>query len=264
MCGDIRERKGPIAMGTTVRDVMTTAVVAVDQDTPYREIVTALREGHVRAVPVLDGASRVIGVVSEGDLLFRETEPDLPDGLIRLAWTLHEESKGAGRTAATLMTSPAVTISPNAPVADAARLMQSHCVTRLPVVEVGGGLVGIVSRGDVLSVSGRPDRQIHDVVVMVLSEDFGLGPEAFEVTVQGRVVTIAGQVGDRAVADRLLRAVRHVHGVVAVRDRLSYPAAAKMPAAGGDAADPDGHRLRGPLRPARKRTQLSLAGTRLG
>lgn len=212
-------------MGTTVRDVMTARVVWVPESAGYKDIVTLLRRHRISAVPVLDRAGRVTGVVSEADLLMKQTAPALPEGAVRLAWRLTERSKASAAAAAELMTSPAVTVAADTEVGSAARLMQNHRVKRLPVVDADGRLAGIVSRTDVLSVYERPDEQIRDEITTgVIARRFRLDPLRFEVTVKSGIVTISGQAENHAVALTLLGAVRHTEGVVAVRDRLSYPA----------------------------------------
>ena len=211
-------------MKSTVRDVMTTDVVAVPPSADYKQIITVLRQRRVSAVPVVDTANRVVGVVSEADLLYKEAAHAPPKGTIRLAWLLREPSKAAATTAAGLMTKPAVTIAAGATVADAARLMQASHVKRLPVVDEDGRLAGIVSRADVLSVFERPDAELRDAVVKAATaRESGPDREKLGVTVQSGIVTITGQFGDRAAALSLLAAVRHLEGVVGVRDRLSYP-----------------------------------------
>ncbi len=212
-------------MATTVQDVMTSRVVSVPESAGYKDIVTLLCRNRVSAVPVLDPAGRVTGVVSEADLLVKQAAPALPVGAVRLAWRLKERSKASAVTAAELMTSPAVTVAADADVAKAARLMQDRGVKRLPVVDAEGRLAGIVSRVDVLSVYERPDGQIHDeITTSVIAGRFMLDPLDFEVTVKSGIVTITGQAESRAVALNLLGAIRNVEAVVAVRDRLSYPA----------------------------------------
>lgn len=211
---------------TAVRDVMTPSVVAVREEADFKEMVHAMRSHLVSAFPVLDAANRVIGVVSEADLLAKEAAPELPEGTVRLAWRLKERSKAAGLTAAEVMTAPAVTIGENAPVTEAARVMKSRKVKRLPVVDSGGRLRGIISRADVLSVYERPDGEIwNDVIKEIITGEFGLDPEMFVVTVQAGVVTVTGSVDRRADALGLLGAIRHLEGVVGLRDRLSYPPA---------------------------------------
>jgi CBS domain-containing protein len=213
-------------VATTVADVMTTRVTSVTESTGYKDIVGLLRRHRVSAVPVLDVAGRVIGVVSEADLLTKQTAPALPVGAVRLAWRLRERSKASAVTAAELMTSPAVTIRADADVAKAARLMRDRNVRRLPVTGTDGRLVGIVCRSDVLRVYERPDVQIRDEIATgVIAGRFLLDPLDFDVRVESGIVTIAGSAESSAVALTLIAAIRNVEGTVAVRDRLSYPPA---------------------------------------
>jgi CBS domain-containing protein len=211
-------------MSVTVKDVMTTRVIAVRKEASFKEMAAMLRSSRISAFPVIDDVGRVIGVVSEADLLVKEAVQ--ADGTSVLAALRHwrEDDKEAGITAGDLMTSPAVTIGPDATVAEAARLMYDRRVKRLPVVGTGRRLVGIVSRADVLSVFDRPDDQIRaEIVRDVLSEVLGAVPPDCEVRVRDGIVTLAGRVGSELDARRLVESVRHVQGVVAVRDRLSHP-----------------------------------------
>lgn len=144
-------------MNATVRDVMTRRVIAVASNAGFKHIVSVLRDYRVSACPVVNDRGVVIGVISEADLLTKPAAPDLPVGLIRLRWRLSAESKADATTADQLMTSPAVTISPEAPVVVAARVMQDRQLKRLPVVDEGGHLIGIISRADVLSIYSRPN-----------------------------------------------------------------------------------------------------------
>lgn len=213
-------------MTATVTDVMTTRVVALRKDADYKEIVIALRRYRVSACPVIDDGGQVIGVVSEADLLYKECDPDLPAGLVRLSWRLGEQSKSTAVSADQLMTSPAVTIRRGAPVNEAARLMQEKQIKRLPVVGQDGQLVGIVTRSDILSVYERPDEDIWDEVAKVIvGAEFGLDVADLDVTVRSGIVTIAGLVDQRETALGLLARVRHAEGVVSVRDRMTYPKA---------------------------------------
>jgi CBS domain-containing protein len=208
-------------MGTTVADVMTTRVIAVKRSADYKEICGVLRRYRVSACPVINDAGKVVGVVSEADLLVKVADPNPPPGLIRLRWKLSEESKVNAVTAEQLMTTPAISIQPDAPVAVAARIMQDRRVRRLPVVGPGGMLVGIVSRTDLLSVFERPDLHIRDEVVRdVIAGEFGLNADDFDVSVVSGIVTVGGPVARLETALSLLARVRHAEGVVAVRDRL--------------------------------------------
>jgi len=214
-------------MNSTVKDVMTTSVVAVGESASYKDIIIAMVGRRVSACPVLDATGHVIGVVSEADLLLKELGPehfDGPGASLRASGRRGERAKADGTTAAELMSAPPLTISPAASVADAARLMHQWGVKRLPVVDEDGRLAGIVSRLDLLSVFARPDGQIRDEVMQVIAAEFALNPDTFGVTVASGVVTVTGQFGSRAIVLRLKDAIRHVEGVVGVRDRARYPA----------------------------------------
>lgn len=215
-------------MASLVRDVMTENVVAVRADAEFKELVEVMRRHRVSAFPVLDDADRVVGVVSESDLLVREVYPAKPvltvaEGRNRVP------AKAEALTAAELMTSPAVTVTIDASITDAARIMYRRKVNRLPVVDSGGRLAGIVSRSDLLGVYDRPDGQIlDDITEQVLAGDFAFDPGSFEVTVTGGVVTLAGAVASQAVAISLLQAVWEIDGVVYIRDRLTYPLTSRV------------------------------------
>jgi CBS-domain-containing membrane protein len=211
-------------MSSKVRDVMTRNVVSVRTYAEFKEILHVLRERHFSAFPVLDEDDRVIGVVSEDDLLVKEARPaGLSGGGI--LGNRAGRSKAAGLLAGELMTRPAITIGPEATVADAARRMHAHHVKRLPVVTDENRLVGIVSRIDLLGVYDRPDGDIaKEILDEVIEGQFMLERLAFEVKVVSGVVTIRGPVTGQSVALSLLDSVRRVDGVISVRDRLHYPA----------------------------------------
>ncbi len=212
-------------MNTTVKDVMTTHVVAVRLNATYKDMAARLRELRVSAFPVLDGDDKVIGVVSEADLLTKEALEFHPThGLIGGILHGREYSKAAAVTAADLMTTPPVTIGPHETVLHAARLMYQRKVKRLPVVDEGGRLIGIVSRADVLSVFSRPDADIRrDIIENVIVGTVLTDPARFTVDVTDGVVTVAGEPENASVGHDMIEEIRHVEGVVAVRDRLEYP-----------------------------------------
>lgn len=210
-------------MSSQVADVMTYNVIAVRQVAQFKDIVEVMQRRRVSAFPVIDADNRVIGVISEADLLPREAYPHSP--------ATHPHSrrsrvppKAQALTAAELMTSPAITITADAPVPEAAKVMYKNRVKRLPVVNQDGCLIGIVSRIDLLGLYDRPDADIcEEIKERVIAGDFVFDPSEFAITVSGGVVTIAGSVERQDVALSLLQAVWDVAGVVDVRDRLTYP-----------------------------------------
>jgi CBS-domain-containing membrane protein len=194
-------------MKARVRHIMTTHVVAVGPDASYREMAGLLRAHRVSGLPVVDAEGIVVGVVSETDLLTGRP--------------------AAGRTAADLMTRPAVTTDPDELVSSVARLMSRRKLRRVPVVDRQGHLIGIVCRSDVLRVFSRPDEDIRrEITQDVILDGFFTDPERLTVTVKDGIVTLAGAPGSVVLGRNIADQVRHVEGVVAVRDRFTYPLAA--------------------------------------
>jgi CBS domain-containing protein len=212
-------------MHSLVKDLMTTPVVTVGPATPFKELVARLAEHKVSAVPVVNDAGLVLGVVSEADLLLKEEFPD-PDADLPLLWTRRrraEHDKAAGAVARDLMTVALVYISPDATVAEAARRLHTAQVKRLPVLGEGGRLVGIISRSDLLKVFNRPDQAIRrEIIEEVIVGEFLMDPNRFFIRVQDGVVVLEGRVEQRSLLPLLIRAVHGVEGVVRVEDRLAY------------------------------------------
>ena len=215
-----------MAMNATVKDVMTTHVVAVRKNASFKDMAARLREHRVSAFPVLDEDNKVVGVVSEADLLTKEALEFAVPGKVSTMLHQRELAKAAAVVAEDLMNKPPVTIGPDEFVTHAARLMYTRKVKRLPVVDADGRLIGIVSRADVLSVYSRPDEDIrHEITEGIILDTLLCDPSRFTVTVKDGIVTLEGMPETAVVGHDLIEETRHVEGVVAVRDRLSYPPA---------------------------------------
>jgi predicted transcriptional regulator len=213
-------------MNAKVRDVMTTPVVAVKQGASFKEMAALLRKYRVSAFPVLDDDQRVIGIVSEADLLAKAALNADRGGAITAIVHHRELEKADGVTAGDLMTSNVVTVKPDDTVEQAARLMYHLQVKRLPVVDAGCCLVGIVSRADLLTVFDRPDGEIRaEIVDDVIRHEFLIDPALFVVTVADGVVTVTGAPETADLGHRIVDKIRHVQGVVAVHDKLGDPPA---------------------------------------
>jgi len=199
----------------TVSDVMTHTVVAVGSEASFKEVVGLLDQWKVSALPVLAGEGRVVGVVSEADLLAKEEFRDTEEG------DAADRAKAGAVTAGELMSAPAVTVHADASVAEAARIMARRHVKRLPVVDGVGLLQGVVSRSDLLKVFLRDDQEIAaEIRRSVLTQMPVTRPLTVEVT-EG-VVTLGGVLPDRLLVPVVARAVRAVEGVVDVRLDLSH------------------------------------------
>jgi CBS-domain-containing membrane protein len=211
------------AIASQVEDVMTTKVSTVRLDTPYKVIAAQLHEHRVDAVPVVNDNECVLGVVSAADLLAKVALDGNSgqEGLFALRH--HRELQQAhALTAADLMTSPAVTVGPCTSVRHAARRMSERHVKRLPVVDPDGRLLGIISRSDVLAVFRCPDESVRQAILRdVITDRFFIDPATFAVTVQDGVVTLAGPPELNLVRHGIAQQVRHLEGVVAVRERTA-------------------------------------------
>jgi CBS domain-containing protein len=208
-------------MKTIVKDVMTTRVIWVKKDATFREMAAALRKHRVSAFPVIDDDGTVVGVVSEADMLTKAAmaDPGVLDGLLHHK----DQNKARGVTAGDLMTAAVVAVAPEDTVEHAAQLMYSRKVKRLPVIDADGRLVGIISRADVLAVFDRTDEDIRaEILDEVLLGEFLADPKAFDVKVGNGIVTLTGLPETNEAGHEIVARVRHVQGVVAVRDRLSY------------------------------------------
>jgi CBS domain-containing protein len=215
-------------MGSTVKDVMTTQVVTVGPTASFKEMVVKMRRSGASALPVIDGEGRVIGVVSEADMLNKEADLDKEPGTLSGILRFEEREKAAGVTAAELMTKPPVTIGPSAPLTEAARLMRDRRVKRLPVINDTGLLIGIISRADVLRVFARPDADIRrEAEEEAIAETFLADSPSVAVTVHDGIVTLTGRTDTGQLARGLVAAIRQIDGVVAVRDQLGYPGKAQ-------------------------------------
>ncbi|MCY0944539.1 CBS domain-containing protein [Streptomyces antarcticus] len=185
----------------TVEDVMTHAVISVDRRTPFKDIVETMRQWRISALPVLSGEGRVAGVVSEANLLLKAQGAD--------------ESRAV--TAGQLMTVPAVTVTKDATIPGAARLMARGHLKRLPVVDGDGRLIGVVSRGDLLKIYLRPDADIaEELRELIMAELIPAGSAMVQVHVADGIVDLDGSIPDPALKDVLVRVARTVPGVVDV------------------------------------------------
>jgi CBS domain-containing protein len=205
-------------MSWTVADVMTREVVIAEPQTPFKDCLDLIRIHAVSALPVVSEDGSVLGIVSEADLLAREELRDARPARIPIG-----RSKSSARTAADVMTSPAITIAPTASVPEAARLMRKTHVKRLPVVDAYGRLIGIASRIDLLKTFMRSDESIRkDIADEVLRKTLFIDPKTVEVDVTDGLVRLGGQLETRSLANLVVRMVERVEGTVGVDSKLTY------------------------------------------
>jgi len=202
-------------MSWTVADVMTAEPVNVTPATSLKACADLMRIHEVSAIPVVTTGDRVVGIVSESDLLAREAR--------RTIHIRHKESAGAAKalTAAGLMTSDVVTIRASASLAAAASLMFQHHLKVLPVVDSNHRLVGMVSRAQLLKAFLRSDESIRREIARGLAYISPLGHGKVDVDVADGVVYLRGEVETVALCDRLSRLAAGTPGAVGVVSHLT-------------------------------------------
>jgi CBS-domain-containing membrane protein len=209
-----------------VREAMTTRVITVDEDTPLKDVAELMLQHRISGLPVVDG-DRVLGVVSETDVLFKEQGAGFPrPGLLRRWWNPLPpglQRKIKARTAGEAMTAPAITIPGRATISDTAALMLENRINRLPVVD-GGRLVGIVTRADLVRTFTRSDDDIeHELRQDGLLRMLWQSPESVGIDVSGGEVQLRGEVENDLAAEALVEFARRVPGVVTVESHLTWP-----------------------------------------
>jgi CBS domain-containing protein len=213
---------------TTVGDVMTRGVLSVRPDTPLKEVARLLVDHRISGLPVVDEEGKILGVVSEADLLVKEQDPDaLPRRPFEWIFGKSAEAremrtKVEARTAGDAMTAPAITIEASRSAHAAAGLMIERRVNRLPVTD-GGELVGIVTRADLVRSFVRSDEQLVQAIRDdVLLKALWIDPVQFTVEVADGVAAIRGSVDRRSTAAMVARMVEMVPGVVAVNAEIAW------------------------------------------
>ncbi|MFI1398671.1 CBS domain-containing protein [Streptomyces sp. NPDC020681] len=209
---------------SSVGHLMVGEVVSVTPSTPFKDVAKLLAEHDITGMPVLDEEDRVLGVISESDLLVRQASDGSsgPEDQRRGAGGGAGAVKRDALTAAQLMSAPAVCVHAHDTVAEAARTMLGRRVQRLPVVDEEDRLVGIITRRDLLQVFLRPDQEIRRrVIEEVVVDAMGSTPTAVEVHVVDGVVTLEGVLERRSEIAVALRLTQQLDGVVSVVDRLT-------------------------------------------
>ncbi len=207
----------------TVKDVMSMMAVAAQEDATLTDLVDAMRRFEVGALTVIDADGHPVGVVSEDDLLLKETASSRGESLFESRRRRREHRKAAGATAREMMTSPAITVTEATSVREAAHLMHKNRVKQLPVINAETGrIAGIVHQRDLLKIFSRPAEDIEREIAEIF-ERLDLAPEGLTVGIEAGVVTLAGRIGRRSQLGHVVSAVRAVDGVLGVRaDGLTF------------------------------------------
>jgi len=208
-----------------IKQLMTPEPIAIGAETPLRDVAAILSERRISGLPVIGERLEVLGVVSEADIVAKEQGPE-PERR-RLSGWLHADRtrarKLAARTAGEAMSAPAITIEANRSVAEAAQLLASHGIKRLPVVDEEGTLVGIVTRADLVRAFARSDAEIeHELREDVVLRALWIDDPRLDIRVERGEVRLAGKLQNRSDAELLQRFATRVPGVVSVHSTLRW------------------------------------------
>jgi CBS domain-containing protein len=205
-----------------IRDLMTRDVVTVGPETPLRDVARILVEHRISGLPVVTAQRKLLGVVSEADILYKELDATRRHAGFAPGATRRAAAKAHATTAGDAMTAPVITVTPHRAVAEAARLMTEHGVNRLPVVR-GEELVGIVTRADLVRAFTRADAEIdHEIREDIVRRVLWLAPGAVGIAVERGNVRLSGELEGKSDALVLERLARRVPGVVTVRSELTW------------------------------------------
>lgn len=208
-----------------VGNVMTSDVVRVEEATPFKQVAGLLAQHRISGLPVVDDDEKVVGVISESDLMARQAQGGRTAPRHRLLLSpasRRTAAKAQALTAGQLMSTPPVTVHAHDSIASSARTMAEYRVERLPVLDEEDRLVGIVTRRDLLQVFLRPDTDIREEVVQeVIVNTLWLTPTAVDVRVQDGVVTLEGELDRQSEVSIAGSATARIDGVVAVDNRLT-------------------------------------------
>ena len=208
-------------MSWKVADVMTKDVLTVGPEEDFKTCARLMQTHNVSALPVVDRRGRLLGILSESDLLAKERERGAERPFLGIRWG--EDGIAGARTAAEAMTSPAISIAATSTIPEAARLMYREAVKRLPVIERSGKLLGIVSRADLLKTFTRSDASIRkDVVDDVIRRSLALDPKDVTVKVHDGLVELRGELESKSLCNVLVRMTERVEGTVGVESALTY------------------------------------------
>jgi CBS domain-containing protein len=208
-----------------IEQLMTREPVAVGAETPLRDVAAILSERRISGLPVIGERLEVLGVVSEADIVAKEQGPEPLRGRLS-GWLRTDRARArklAARTAGEAMSAPAITIAAGKSVAEAARLLATNGIKRLPVVDEDGTLVGIVTRADLVRAFARSDDEIErELREEVVLRSLWIDDSRLDVRVERGEVRLAGKLQNRSDVELLQRFAARVPGVVSVQSTLRW------------------------------------------
>lgn len=206
-----------------VIDLMTTELVTIGPDDTIKEAARLMVKERVSGLPVTDADGRLVGIVTEADFLERELDREGPAGGLLAAVFGPAGRQPDAVTVREVMSAQPITVAADATLSEAARLMATNSVKRLPVIDADGAVIGVLSRADIVAAFARPDELIddeirEDIVRRVLFVD----PDTLSIAVTDGIVALGGQLPTKSDARMLEELCRRLEGVISVDSTLSW------------------------------------------
>lgn len=188
-----------------VVDLMTARVITAMPGTELKQAAELMVRHRVSGLPVVDSLGTLVGMITEADFLRMQVE------------------RADGAHVSDLMSSPVLTVTPELPLVEAARMMLSEDVNRMPVMTADGAMVGIISRFDVVNAFTRPDELIEDEIREdIIRRVLFVEPDAVGLRVDQGTVFLSGELESKGEAALLTEMVRRLDGVVEVESALTW------------------------------------------
>jgi CBS domain-containing protein len=219
-------------------DVMTTGVFSIPPDAPLMQAVRIMLQHHISGLPVMEAGGKLVGIVTEGDLLRRieigtqRQRPRWLEFLIGPGRLAGEYAHARGRKVNEVMTKDVITVTEGTHLDQIVRLMERHRIKRVPVVTEGGLLVGIVTRANLLRALASVARElkpgaaddgvIREQLLQELQRQTWAPVALIDVVVRNGIVQLWGAVTDERQRTALTVAAENIPGVKAVEDHLVW------------------------------------------
>jgi CBS domain-containing protein len=219
----------PRSLRLLARDIMTAPVITARPETTVKDLAAIMTTHRISGVPIVNEELELVGIVTEGDLLYKEVlpKPAGPPALVRrlpLRGIIQAEEharKAEAARAFEIMTSPVLTVTETATVHEIAQVMVTHGINRVVVMRAGR-VVGIVSRADVLKAFRRPDAELAELIRDSFQHDLWIDLSNVTVEVRDGVVFLDGSVERRSERELAEKWAAMADGVIEVRNRLAY------------------------------------------
>jgi CBS-domain-containing membrane protein len=207
-----------------LRELMTTDVITIGPEASVKGAARRMIEAGVSGLPVTDESGSLVGVITEADFVKSEAGRRAAKRARLLSWfTRDTEIPDTERKVGDVMTPDVTTLGPDVDHAEAARVMKKAGIKRIPVVDEGGELIGLVSRSDILRAFARSDGDIvAEIRDHLMRKVLWIDPRLVDIVCEDGNLVLTGNLETRSDATLLVDLTGRLDGVVSVKDRLTW------------------------------------------